>query len=114
MAPGDLTQTGLGFSRDDIEGSIVSPYIDQGILDRSPFETIDGPGIGQLVMMAGWLGRKNHLKLGLGICGEHGGDPQSIAFFHSAGLDYVLLTIPRSGGTCRGGPGRCGQPGSLG
>ncbi len=89
MAPGDLTQTGLGFSRDDIEGSIVSPYIDQGILDRSPFETIDGPGIGQLVMMAGWLGRKNHLKLGLGICGEHGGDPQSIAFFHSAGLDYV-------------------------
>jgi pyruvate, orthophosphate dikinase len=85
----DLTQTGLGFSRDDIEGSIVSPYVDKGILDRSPFETIDAPGIGQLVMMAGWLGRKNHLKLGLGICGEHGGDPESISFFHSAGLDYV-------------------------
>jgi len=85
----DLTQTGLGFSRDDIEGSIVAPYVDKGILDRSPFETIDRPGIGQLVMMAGWLGRKNHFELGLGICGEHGGDPESIAFFHSAGLDYV-------------------------
>ncbi len=85
----DLTQTGLGFSRDDIEGSIVGPYIDLGILDRSPFETIDVPGIGQLVMMAGWLGRKHHPKLGLGICGEHGGDPESIAFFHSSGLDYV-------------------------
>ena len=85
----DLTQTGLGFSRDDIEGRILRRYIDLGILDRSPFETIDGPGIGQLVRMGAWLGRKTNLGLKLGVCGEHGGDPESIAFFHSSGIDYV-------------------------
>ncbi len=85
----DLTQTGLGFSRDDIEGSILRRYIDSGIVGRSPFETIDAPGIGQLVRMGGWLGRKSNAKLELGICGEHGGDPDSITFFHDSWLDYV-------------------------
>jgi pyruvate, orthophosphate dikinase len=85
----DLTQTGLGFSRDDIEGRILDRYIDEGILDRSPFETLDAPGIGQLVRMGAWLGRKTRLDLALGVCGEHGGDPESIAFFHSSGIDYV-------------------------
>jgi pyruvate,orthophosphate dikinase len=85
----DLTQTGLGFSRDDIEGRILARYIDVGIVDRSPFETLDGPGIGQLVRMGAWLGRKTNLGLKLGVCGEHGGDPESIAFFHSSGIDYV-------------------------
>jgi pyruvate,orthophosphate dikinase len=85
----DLTQTGLGFSRDDIEGKILGRYIDTKILDRSPFETIDVPGIGQLVRMGAWLGRKARPDLKLGVCGEHGGDPDSIAFFHSSGIDYV-------------------------
>jgi pyruvate,orthophosphate dikinase len=85
----DLTQTGLGFSRDDIESSILHRYIETGVVDRSPFETIDGPGIGQLVRMGGWLGRKANPKLELGVCGEHGGDPISIAFFHDSWLDYV-------------------------
>ena len=85
----DLTQTALGFSRDDIEGKILARYIDMRILDRSPFETIDEPGVGQLVRMGAWLGRKAKPDLKLGICGEHGGDPESISFFASSGLDYV-------------------------
>jgi pyruvate,orthophosphate dikinase len=85
----DLTQTGLGFSRDDIEGRILGRYVDVGIVDRSPFETLDAPGIGQLVRMGAWLGRKTRRDLSLGVCGEHGGDPESIAFFHSSGIDYV-------------------------
>jgi pyruvate,orthophosphate dikinase len=85
----DLTQTALGFSRDDIEGKILARYIDMSIVDRSPFETIDEPGVGQLVRMGAWLGRKTKPELKLGICGEHGGDPESIEFFASSGLDYV-------------------------
>ena len=85
----DLTQTALGFSRDDIEGKILEPYIDLKIFDRSPFETIDGPGIGQLLRMGAWLGRKTNHEIELGICGEHGGDPDSIEFFHHSGIDYV-------------------------
>jgi pyruvate,orthophosphate dikinase len=85
----DLTQTALGFSRDDVEGKFLARYIDRKILDRSPFETLDEPGVGQLVRMAAWLGRSARGDLGLGICGEHGGDPDSVAFFHSSGLDYV-------------------------
>jgi pyruvate,orthophosphate dikinase len=85
----DLTQTGLGFSRDDIESSILKRYIDRGIVDRSPFETLDAPGIGQFLRMGGWLGRKTNNALELGVCGEHGGDPDSIAFFHDSWLDYV-------------------------
>ena len=85
----DLTQTGMGFSRDDIESSILSRYLELGMLDRSPFETLDIPGIGQLLRMGAWLGRKTKRSLKLGVCGEHGGDPESIAFFHSSGIDYV-------------------------
>jgi pyruvate,orthophosphate dikinase len=85
----DLTQTALGFSRDDIEGRILARYIEMKVFDRSPFETLDGPGVGQLVRMGAWLGRKTKSDLKLGICGEHGGDPDSIDFFHHSGLDYV-------------------------
>src|SRR2546421_368618 len=85
----DLTQTALGFSRDDVESKFVPTYIERKILDRSPFETIDTPGVGWLVRLAAWVGREEHPGLKLGICGEHGGDPDSIAFFHRAGLDYV-------------------------
>ncbi len=85
----DLTQTALGFSRDDVESKFVPIYIEDKILDRSPFETIDAPGVGWLVRLAAWVGREEHPGLKLGICGEHGGDPDSIAFFHRAGLDYV-------------------------
>ena len=85
----DLTQTGLGFSRDDIEGKILARYIDRKILDRSPFETIDAPGVGQMLRMGAWLGRTTKPDLKLGVCGEHGGDPDSIAFFHESGIDYV-------------------------
>jgi pyruvate, orthophosphate dikinase len=85
----DLTQSALGFSRDDVESRILATYLDQKIIDRSPFETIDKPGVGWLVRLASWVGREGHPNLGLGICGEHGGDPESIAFFDMAGLDYV-------------------------
>ena len=85
----DLTQTTLGFSRDDIESEILERYIDLKIIDRSPFETIDTPGVGALISMAADRGRAAHPGLELGVCGEHGGDPGSIAFFHGLGLDYV-------------------------
>ncbi|WCB94335.1 Pyruvate, phosphate dikinase [Baekduia alba] len=85
----DLTQTALGFSRDDIEGRILARYIEMKVFDRSPFETLDGPGVGQLVRMGAWLGRKVKGSLKLGVCGEHGGDPDSIDFFHHSGIDYV-------------------------
>jgi pyruvate,orthophosphate dikinase len=85
----DLTQTAIGFSRDDIEGKILAKYIDRKVLDRSPFETLDVPGVGQLVRMGAWLGRKTRPDLKIGVCGEHGGDPDSIAFFNESGFDYV-------------------------
>jgi pyruvate, orthophosphate dikinase len=85
----DLTQTALGFSRDDVEGRFLNRYLETKIVDRSPFETIDQPGVGWLVRLAAWAGREAKPDLKLGICGEHGGDPASIAFFQMAGLDYV-------------------------
>jgi pyruvate,orthophosphate dikinase len=85
----DLTQTALGFSRDDSEGRFLSEYLRRRIVDRSPFETIDVDGVGELVRTAVQRGRRARPDLGLGVCGEHGGDPDSIAFFHAAGLDYV-------------------------
>jgi pyruvate,orthophosphate dikinase len=85
----DLTQTALGFSRDDVESKFVPAYMARKIIDRSPFETIDKPGVGWLVRLAAWVGREANPGLKLGICGEHGGDPESIDFFHMAGLDYV-------------------------
>jgi pyruvate, orthophosphate dikinase len=85
----DLTQTALGFSRDDVESKFLPTYMEQKVVDRSPFETIDKPGVGWLVRLAAWTGREAKPELKLGICGEHGGDPDSIDFFHMAGLDYV-------------------------
>jgi len=85
----DLTQTTLGFSRDDSEGRFLTEYLRRKIVDRSPFETVDVEGVGRLVEIAVERGRGARPGLGLGICGEHGGDPDSIAFFHRAGLDYV-------------------------
>ncbi len=85
----DLTQTALGFSRDDVESKFVPTYLRRNIIDRSPFETIDKPGVGWLVRLGAWVGREAHPGLKLGICGEHGGDPESVVFFHRAGLDYV-------------------------
>jgi pyruvate, orthophosphate dikinase len=85
----DLTQTALGFSRDDIEARILGRYIERKIFDRSPFETIDAPGVGQMLRMGAWLGRKTNPELELGVCGEHAGDPDSIDFFHHSGIDYV-------------------------
>jgi pyruvate, orthophosphate dikinase len=85
----DLTQTALGFSRDDAEGRFLATYLDRKVIDASPFETIDKPGVGWLVRLAAWVGREARPDLKLGICGEHGGDPESVAFFHAAGLDYV-------------------------
>jgi pyruvate,orthophosphate dikinase len=91
----DLTQTALGFSRDDVESKFMPAYIERGILDRSPFETVDTPGVGWLVRLGAWVGREAKPELSLGVCGEHAGDPDSIAFFHSAGLDYVSCSPPR-------------------
>ena len=85
----DLTQTAIGLSRDDAESKFMPTYIERKIVDRSPFETIDAPGVGWLVRLAAWVGREQRPDLKLGICGEHGGDPQSIDLFHKAGLDYV-------------------------
>ena len=85
----DLTQTAIGLSRDDVEGRILPGYIADKVLDRSPFESIDEEGVGELVQIAVERGRTTRPGLELGICGEHGGDPQSIGFFHRIGLDYV-------------------------
>ncbi|MDP8973108.1 MAG: pyruvate, phosphate dikinase [Actinomycetota bacterium] len=85
----DLTQTTCGLSRDDAEGGFLTEYLEEGLLQKNPFETIDRDGVGKLVSMACKLGRETNPGLKLGICGEHGGDPQSIEFFHEAGLDYV-------------------------
>ncbi|MHA1370308.1 MAG: putative PEP-binding protein, partial [Promethearchaeota archaeon] len=85
----DLTQMTFGFSRDDVEGKFLPRYIEKGILKVSPFETIDEKGVGRLVQMAIKEGKQTRPDLSIGICGEHGGDPDSIRFFHKAGLDYV-------------------------
>jgi pyruvate, orthophosphate dikinase len=85
----DLTQMGWGFSRDDVEGSFFSRYIELGIFGVSPFETLDTEGIGRLVKIAVEEGRATRPDLKIGVCGEHGGDPDSVHFFHEVGLDYV-------------------------
>jgi pyruvate,orthophosphate dikinase len=85
----DLTQMTFGFSRDDVEGRMMSTYLQEGLLKRNPFETIDQAGVGELVAEAVERGRATHPDLKLGVCGEHGGDPESIDFFYRAGLDYV-------------------------
>jgi len=85
----DLTQMTWAFSRDDVEGAFFSPYIAKGIFGVSPFETLDVAGVGRLINIAAAEGRATKPGLKLGICGEHGGDPASVWFFHDAGLDYV-------------------------
>ncbi|MGR6970252.1 pyruvate, phosphate dikinase [Streptomyces cynarae] len=85
----DLTQTVWGFSRDDVEASFFTAYLEKGIFGVSPFETIDKDGVGKLVRDAAKAGRATRPDLKLGVCGEHGGDPESVHFFHEVGLDYV-------------------------
>ncbi len=85
----DLTQTTLGFSRDDAESGFLATYLDAGVIERNPFASIDADGVGELVRIGAERGRAARPELKLGICGEHGGDPASVAFFHHAGLDYV-------------------------
>jgi pyruvate, orthophosphate dikinase len=85
----DLTQTTWGFSRDDVEAAFFSAYLDKGIFKVSPFETIDRDGVGRLVQIAVAEGRAARPGLKIGVCGEHGGDPDSVHYFHAVGLDYV-------------------------
>jgi pyruvate, orthophosphate dikinase len=85
----DLTQMTLGFSRDDVEGRMMEAYLESGLLKRNPFETLDDHGVGELVRIGAKRGRATKPNLKLGICGEHGGDPESIQIFYDAGLDYV-------------------------
>jgi pyruvate,orthophosphate dikinase len=84
----DLTQTTLGVSRDD-SGTFLTEYLAKGLIARDPFVSIDAEGVGELVTIAVERGRRSRAELKLGICGEHGGDPDSIRFCHDAGLDYV-------------------------
>jgi pyruvate,orthophosphate dikinase len=85
----DLTQTTWGFSRDDVEASFFATYLDRGIFTVSPFESLDVDGVGALIKIAVDKGRATRPDIKLGVCGEHGGDPESIKFFHEVGLDYV-------------------------
>src|SRR5439155_12771336 len=85
----DLTQMTFGFSRDDVESRMMPAYLEAGLLKRNPFETIDKSGVGELVKIGAERGRQTKPDLKLGVCGEHGGDPESIELFYEAGLDYV-------------------------
>jgi pyruvate, orthophosphate dikinase len=85
----DLTQMTFGFSRDDVEARLMPAYLAHGLLRGNPFESIDEDGVGDLVNTAVERGRSTNPKIKLGVCGEHGGDPASIAFFQRVGLDYV-------------------------
>ena len=85
----DLTQTTWGFSRDDVEAAFFSTYLEMGIFGISPFETLDVEGVGELVQLGTERGRATRPDLKVGVCGEHGGDPDSVHFFHRVGLDYV-------------------------
>ena len=85
----DLTQMTFGFSRDDVEGRMMSAYLELGLIAHNPFEVVDADGVGELVRMAVVRGRGARPDLKIGVCGEHGGDPESIAVFAAAGLDYV-------------------------
>jgi len=85
----DLTQTTLGMSRDDAEGKFLTFYLEDGVLERNPFETLDQEGVGELMRIGVERGRSVKADLKLGICGEHGGEPASVEFCHRLGLDYV-------------------------
>ena len=91
----DLTQMTFGFSRDDVETSVIAPYMQLDLLDRSPFDALDREGVGELVAIGVERGRSAKPDLKCGICGEHGGDPSSIEFVVAAGLDYVSCSPPR-------------------
>lgn len=91
----DLTQTTMGLSRDDAEEAFLSEYLKRGLFRRNPFETIDPDGVGRLIELAIKEGRANNPELIVGVCGEHGADPESIDFFHRAGVDYVSCSPPR-------------------
>jgi pyruvate, orthophosphate dikinase len=91
----DLTQTTLGISRDDAEEAFLRTYIDRGLLSANPFQTLDIDGVGQLMKMAITKARSVNPEIKIGVCGEHGGDPASIAFFHTIGVDYVSCSPPR-------------------
>ena len=102
----DLTQTALGFSRDDAEGKFLTYYLEHGILERNPFEVLDEEGVGDLMRIAVERGRGAKPGIKLGICGEHGGEPRSVTFCHRLGLDYVSCSpyrVPRRSA--------CGRPG---
>ncbi|GAG57841.1 unnamed protein product, partial [marine sediment metagenome] len=85
----DLTQTTFGISRDDAEGKFLMKYVDEKILKENPFEVLDLEGVGKLVELGTKLGRETRPNLEVGICGEHGGEPHSVEFCHSVGLNYV-------------------------
>jgi pyruvate,orthophosphate dikinase len=85
----DLTQMTLGLSRDDAEGKFLTRYLEDGVLERNPFEVLDQAGVGELMRVAVERGRGVKAELKIGICGEHGGEPRSVAFCHGLGLDYV-------------------------
>jgi pyruvate,orthophosphate dikinase len=85
----DLTQTTWGFSRDDVEAGFFSAYLEKGVFGVSPFESLDRDGVGALVRIAVEKGRATRPDIHLGVCGEHGGDPDSVHFFNEVGLDYV-------------------------
>jgi pyruvate,orthophosphate dikinase len=85
----DLTQFTFGYSRDDAERNFLVTYVEQGILPKNPFQTLDRDGVGRLMKMAIEDGRKARVELEIGICGEHGGDPASIEFCHMIGNNYV-------------------------
>jgi pyruvate,orthophosphate dikinase len=85
----DLTQTTLGMSRDDAEGKFLTFYLEEGVLESNPFETLDQSGVGDLMRIGVERGRSVKAQIKLGICGEHGGDPRSVEFCHRLGLDYV-------------------------
>jgi len=91
----DLTQMGWGFSRDDVEAAFFPRYLQLGIFGVSPFESIDAAGVGRLVQIAVEEGRAARPELIVGVCGEHGGDPDSVHFFHQVGLDYVSCSSYR-------------------
>ena len=109
----DLTQMTFGFSRDDVERPSSTSTCRMGLLSVDPFESIDQPGVGELVRMAAERGRATKPGLKLGVCGEHGGDPASIAFFESVGRRLrVVLAVPGARRPAGGGPrrARLGQP----
>ena len=106
----DLTQTALGFSRDDAESKFLARYLEDDVLERNPFETLDEGGVGDLMRIAVERGRGAKPDLKLGICGEHGGDPRSVHFCHEIGLDYVSCSpVPGAAGASGGGAGGSGR-----